>query len=141
MNLCSLFPSVRAPSVFRSYRCVDGLFHYGNCEFLYRLINHLFGELKDRAKDDPSLLRLLVYLSSEDDVEIVLEHAPAHFYAIHVSKICCETYDRLTKDKVVCVYAHACVQCVCVCVCARVCSMYAYVLVNATCVCVCVCGV
>ena len=115
---------------------MDGLFHYANCEFLYRLINYLFGELKDHAKDDPSLLRLLVYLSSEDDVEIVLEHAPAHFYAIHVSKICCETYDRLSKDKVgsVCVCECECeCECECVCVCVCVC-VYACTVHACTCV-------
>ena len=65
-----------------------------------RLIQQLFDDLKDYVKDDPLLLRLLVYLSSEDDVDIVLDHAPAHFYAIHVSKICCQNYDRLSKDEV-----------------------------------------
>jgi len=56
--------------------------------------------LMNHAKDDPLLLRLLVYLSSEDDVDVVLDHVSSHFYAIHVSKICCQTYDRLSEDKV-----------------------------------------
>ena len=70
-------------------------------KFLCRLIKQLFADLKVDIKDDPLLLRLLVYLSSEDDVEIVLDHAPAHFYAIHISKVCCGSYDRLSKDKVI----------------------------------------
>ncbi|XP_065899482.1 E3 ubiquitin-protein ligase rnf213-alpha-like isoform X2 [Dysidea avara] len=64
-----------------------------------RLIKKLFTELHSHLKDDKLLLRLLVYLSSEDDAETVLDHAPTHVYAIHISQICCETYHILTKEK------------------------------------------
>ena len=64
------------------------------------MFHKLFTNLRAAAADDPLLLRLLVYLSSEDDVDVVLSHAPAHYFAIHVSQICCGTYERLTKNKV-----------------------------------------
>ena len=71
-----------------------------DCVF-HRLIRKLFTELRSHLKDDKLLLRLLVYLSSEDDAEIVLDNAPTHFYAIRISQIC-ETYRTLTKEKVNC---------------------------------------
>ncbi|XP_065899490.1 E3 ubiquitin-protein ligase rnf213-alpha-like isoform X3 [Dysidea avara] len=64
-----------------------------------KMFHKLFTNLRAAAADDPLLLRLLVYLSSEDDVDVVLSHAPAHYFAIHVSQICCGTYERLTKNK------------------------------------------
>lgn len=66
----------------------------------YSLIRVVFDEVQHHTQDDDLLLRLLVWLSCEEDIDVVLEYAPAHIYAIHFSQICQDKYEKLTKDKV-----------------------------------------
>lgn len=59
----------------------------------------LLDELHNRARDDHLLLHLLVYLSSEYDVETVLDYAPVHIVSVHVSNSF-QKYEGLNKEKV-----------------------------------------
>jgi len=47
----------------------------------------LFFECQDHIKDDHLLLRLLVFLSSEDDIEVTMIYAPVHIVALRVAKL------------------------------------------------------
>ena len=70
------------------------------------MMKNLFAELEDHMKSDHLLLRVLIYLSSEDDVDIVLDYAediPVCIFALHVSNQC-QQYDKLCQRKVKCVY-------------------------------------
>ena len=82
------------------------------------MMKTLFAELEDHMKSDHLLLRLLVYLSTEDDVDVMLDHTvhvPVCIYALHISNQC-QQYNKLCQKKVN--YTSVCV---CTCVCARVC--------------------
>ena len=57
------------------------------------MIGRLFFECKDHIKDDHLLLRLLVFLSSEDDIDVLLNNAPVHIVALHVSDL----WDKIDK--------------------------------------------
>ena len=59
----------------------------------------LLVELQNHAKDDCLLLRLLVYLSSEYDIDVILDYAPVHVVSIHISSIY-QKYEKLSKEKV-----------------------------------------
>ena len=59
----------------------------------------LLVQLQNHAKDDCLLVRLLVYLSSEYDIDIVLDYAPVHIVSTHISNIY-QKYEKLNKDKV-----------------------------------------
>ena len=61
------------------YICINNI--------LYRIMRKLFYECQDHIKDDHLLLRLLVYLSSEDDIEVTMNNAPVHIVALHVAKL------------------------------------------------------
>lgn len=63
------------------------------------MMNSLFTDLINYAKDNHMMLRLLVYLSSEEDVEIVLEHVPVHVVAVHIFSTF-QQYRTLNKEKV-----------------------------------------
>ena len=63
------------------------------------MMKTLFAELKDHMKSDHLLLRLLVYLSTEDDVDVILDHVPVCIYALHISNQC-QQYDKLCQKKV-----------------------------------------
>ena len=47
----------------------------------------LFYECQDHIRDDHLLLRLLVFLSSEDDIEVTMMYAPVHIVALRVAKL------------------------------------------------------
>ena len=47
----------------------------------------LFDECKNHIEDDHLLLRLLVFLSSEDDIDVLLSTAPIHIVALHISDL------------------------------------------------------
>ena len=64
-----------------------------------RLMKTLLEDLQNLTKDDHLLLRLLVYLSSEYDIDIILDHAPVHIVAVHLS-ILCQKYERFSRKKV-----------------------------------------
>ena len=70
----------------------------------------LFAELEDHIKSDHLLLHLLVYLSTEDDVDVILDHAvhvPVYIFALHISNQC-QGYDKLCQKKVnyIRIYTH-----------------------------------
>ena len=64
-----------------------------------RLMKTLLDDLQNLTKDDHLLLRLLVYLSSEYDIDIILDYAPVHIVAVHLSNIC-QKYEKLSRKKV-----------------------------------------
>ena len=64
------------------------------------MLNKLFIDLRDHAKNDHLLLHLLVFLSSESDADVVLEHASAHLFAIRVSQLCSNRDEKLNKNQV-----------------------------------------
>lgn len=47
----------------------------------------LFCNFKIHIEDDHLLLRLLVFLSSEDDIDVMLDNAPVHIVALHVADL------------------------------------------------------
>ena len=66
----------------------------------------LFVELENHMKSDYLLLRVLVYLSTEDDVDVILGHAvdvPVCIFALHISNQC-QQYNKLCQKKVTCSY-------------------------------------
>ena len=72
------------------------------CNYVHRLMKNLFIDLENHMKSDHLLLNLLVYLSTEDDVDVILDHTvhcPVHIFALHVSNQC-QQYDKLTQKKV-----------------------------------------
>ena len=60
---------------------------YTGWHFTYRMMGKLFHECKDHIKEDHLLLRLLVFLCSEDDIDVMLNNAPVHIVALHVSDL------------------------------------------------------
>ena len=64
-----------------------------------RLMKKLLDDLQNHLKDDYLLLRLLVYLSSENDVDAILDYAPVYIVAVHISNIC-QKYEKLNREKV-----------------------------------------
>ena len=62
----------------------------------YRMMGKLFDELGNQIKEDHLLLRLLVFLCSEDDIGVMMSHAPVHIVALHVSDLW-NTTERLKK--------------------------------------------
>ena len=62
----------------------------------YRIMGTLFYECWSHIKDDHLLLRLLVFLSSEDDIDVMLIHAPVHIVALHVADLW-HTIDKVKK--------------------------------------------
>ena len=72
------------------------------------MMKNLFAELEDHIKSDHLLLRLLIYLSTEDDIDVVLDHTadiPVCIFALHISNQC-QQYDKLSQRKVMCVHVH-----------------------------------
>ena len=65
----------------------------------YRLMKKLLDNLQNHTKDDYLLLRLLVYLSSENDVDTILNYASVHIVAVHISNVC-QKYEKLNREKV-----------------------------------------
>ena len=49
------------------------------------MMGKIFHMCKNHIKDDHLLLRLLVFLSSENDIDILLDNAPVHIVALHVA--------------------------------------------------------
>ena len=62
----------------------------------YRIMGKLFLECKNHIKDDHLLLRLLVFLSSEDDIDVMLGNAPVHIVALHAADLW-HTIDKIKK--------------------------------------------
>ena len=54
---------------------------------IYRMMKKLFHECENHIKEDHLLLRLLVFLCSEDDIDVMLENAPFHMVALHVADL------------------------------------------------------
>ena len=59
-------------------------------------MSKLFHECVNHIKDDHLLLRLLVFLSSEDDIDVVLDNAPVHIVALHIADLW-HTIDKVKK--------------------------------------------
>ena len=51
------------------------------------MIDKLFDECKNHIKDDHLLLRLLVFLTYEDDIDVMLKNAAVHIVALHVADL------------------------------------------------------
>ena len=64
----------------------------------------LFDECKNHVEDDHLLLRLLVFLSSEDDIDVLLSTAPIHIVALHISDL----WETRNIAKKVCTYVTHC---------------------------------
>ena len=52
---------------------------------IYRMMGKIFHMCKNHIKDDHLLLRLLVCLSSDNDIDILLDNAPIHIVALHIA--------------------------------------------------------
>ena len=66
----------------------------------------MLAELEIHMKSDHLLLHLLVYLSTEDDVDTMLchkVHIPVHIYALHILNQC-QHYDKPSQKKVTTTY-------------------------------------
>ena len=81
-----------------------------------RLLKKIFADLEN-LKWDPLLLHLLVYLSTENDVDILLDHPmdiPVHIVAIHALNQC-QQYNKLFQKKVnVCIYIYIYLKYICI---------------------------
>ena len=53
----------------------------------HRMMIKLFHECQNHIQDDHLLLRLLVYLSSEDDIEVILKNVPVHIATLHIADL------------------------------------------------------
>ena len=51
------------------------------------MMSKLFHECKNHIKEDHLLLRLLVFLCSEDDIDVMIDSAPVHIVALHVADL------------------------------------------------------
>ena len=51
------------------------------------MMSKLFHECEDHIKEDHLLLRLLVFLCSEDDINVMLNNAQVHIVALHVADL------------------------------------------------------
>ena len=51
------------------------------------MMKTLFQECDNHIKEDHLLLRLLVYLCSEDDIDVMLNNAPFHIVALRVADL------------------------------------------------------
>ena len=71
----------------------------------YRILAKLFDECQDHINDDHLLLRLLVFLSSEDDIDVMLHTVPVHIVILHVADL----WHTLDKVKKVHMYVTLCV--------------------------------
>ena len=67
------------------------------------MLKDMFTDLENLIKWNRSLLHLLVYLSTEDDIDIVLDHPmdiPIHIVPIHILNQC-QQYNQLCQKKVI----------------------------------------
>ena len=51
------------------------------------MMKKLFQECNNHIKEDHLLLRLLVFLCSEDDINVMLTDAPFHIVALHIADL------------------------------------------------------
>ena len=65
-------------------------------------MSKLFHECENHIKDDHLLLRLLVFLCSEDDIDVMINNAPVHIVALHVARL----WLNIDKVKQVTCYKH-----------------------------------
>ena len=56
----------------------------------------LFQDCGNYIGDDNLLLRLLVFMSTEDDIDVLLSNAPVHIVTLHVANIW-GTLDKVKK--------------------------------------------
>ena len=74
------------------------IFNLNYCEFnvisdqvvfydIYRMIGQLFSQCKNHMKDDYLLLRLLAFLCSEDDINVMMKNVQIHVVALHVADL------------------------------------------------------
>ena len=54
---------------------------------IYRMIGKLFSQCKNHMKDDYLLLRLLAFLCSEDNINVLVENVQIHVVALHVADL------------------------------------------------------
>ena len=67
------------------------------------MMKDMFADLENLMKWNRLLLHLLVYLSTEDDVDIILDHPmdiPVHIVTIHILNQC-QQYNQLCQRKVI----------------------------------------
>ena len=65
--------------------------------YIYRMMEKLLHNCKNHIEDDHLLLRLLVFLSSEDDIDVMLDNAPVHIVALHVADLWWDTNDGMKE--------------------------------------------
>ena len=63
-------------------------------------MDKLFYECKNHIEDDHLLLRLLLFLCSENDIDIMMKNAPFHIVAVRVADL----WHTIDKVKKVCNY-------------------------------------
>ena len=51
------------------------------------MMNKLFQECENHIKEDHLLLRLLVFLCSEEDIDVMISNASVHIVALHVADL------------------------------------------------------
>ena len=61
------------------------------------MMEKLLHNCKNHIEDDHLLLRLLVFLSSEDDIDVMLDNAPVHIVALHVADLWWDTNDGMKE--------------------------------------------
>ena len=53
----------------------------------YRMMSKLFRECKNHIEEDHLLLRLLLFLCSESNIDVMLDNAPIHIVALRVADL------------------------------------------------------
>ena len=53
----------------------------------YRMMSKLFSECKNHIEEDHLLLRLLLFLCSESNIDVMLDNAPIHIVALRVADL------------------------------------------------------
>ena len=64
---------------------------------LCRMMGKIFHNCKNHIEDDHLLLRLLVFLSSDDDIGVMLNNAPVHIVALRIADLWWEANDGIKE--------------------------------------------
>ena len=61
------------------------------------MMGKIFHNCKNHSEDDHLLLRLLVFLSSDDDIGVMLNNAPVHIVALRIADLWWEANDGIKE--------------------------------------------
>ena len=61
------------------------------------MMGKIFHNCKNHNEDDHLLLRLLVFLSSDDDIGVMLNNAPVHIVALRIADLWWEANDGIKE--------------------------------------------